>query len=265
MKKRTPMVTAAAFAVLTLLSMACQQKTAIERFSKPGIWVLAICGDVIADPKKACDVFFASEADYQKYARDWEKAQYEPRGKTPFFIEDPGKGVFYVGIKAILSKQTSDIRFDASGQTEGPSQRVCDDAPAEAVATLRIAPEEGLSISITKWYRVEKADEGVIPVVGLFLNKHASLTEWEKYYPDQPQFIIKSTPNQISEFWETLKSDSSQATGRPRWPDLTPAESETILRLLKKGGRVPLPEKVGTGAVYLNGLLNIGATFVIRG
>jgi len=225
------------FLAIALCPLACSDAGHhIDNFRKPGIWVTAIRDDVIVDSNKPCEVFILTEEEFKSYRerKEQDKKQLmenKPVGRTPFFYNNLKTGKYMVGIMTVLNID----KIGQSLEARDIIKIMAYDSHNEVTFSYNYKVKEGKltveSIQITKWYKVNYDINSVYPIAALFLKKSDLLSEMEKYYPKNEQFIIKTSNKLLSEMFEKVQKE---------FPELSKHDKEKLLLLIKKGGKVSL-------------------------
>lgn len=239
--------------------VSCAQK----QEKAQGIRVMAICGRGCDPPMGSCDVFILSESEYWQYLEKGSLSYFEAKGKTPLLITDIETGTYYVGAKIPIDPSV--IKIGQPGELR-PHSNVCieffvDDWPYNIQYLITTSPEPNEELhwyliteqAVVKWYKVSVEEDIVSPVVALFLNADGSFEDWEKYYPKEEQFQITASKEEQEKFWEALETTAGDVK-------ITPEQRENLMALLKRGGRVCLPNTDSPIVFWINskGELHVG-------
>lgn len=241
------------FSAIVTMCTICSLALAAEIPTIPaegcGVLVDAICGRGCAEPKQSCDLYVLSEKEYEDH--ETKDTKIEAKGKTPLLLRDLKPGVYYVGVDAPVN--TSVVPMSGGGLTPlRPDYQkfFVDDQPETMSHVLSSVPAITPSgakafrvvFTFRKWYKVTVDEHGLTPLVALFLAKDDSLSKWKEFYPDTERFKIVPDKDFQQEFLDAVTRFAGTAI----------TDRDLFLTLLKRGGRVPVPQASHPTVVFLN-------------
>jgi len=251
---KTRFSTALIFLVtFTLTQSALSQISAGELPSIPGphqgLFVSAICGRGCEKPNLPCDVYVLTEKEYKNYIQNNLKIQ--SKGKTPLFLPNLNPGIYYVGIDAPINTSTVPMTGGSLTPLKPDYQKFfIDDLPFSMQHVLSSVPaitptgKKAFRVVFTfrKWYRISVEKDAVSPIVAIYLDKQASLVDWEKLYPKKDRFKLIPGAEFQMEFLDAVEKSSGVSID----------DRELFISLLKRGGRVCVPRGALTTVVSIN-------------
>lgn len=216
--------------------------------------------DTVVDESvvKDADIFV-----YKVLQKDWEKIikdkryKLEPVEKAPSKLTGLNPGVYMIGIGVKYDTNmipSGVISTDPYHYGPIPKKYYLDDLQSATQARFIVGKNpnqtNGLMIMpyFIKWYYVDIKDRD-INIVSLFMKKGLKLTDYTKYYPAKEKYQISSKAN-VTGFWEFLATNMDL--------NLSEADKKIVIQLLKRGGKVYLPNGDRPGAVYIKADGSIG-------
>ena len=214
-----------------------------------GVLIDAICGRGCAEPRQSCEVYVLSQKEYDDHQN--KDTKIESKGKTPLLLRDLKPGVYYIGVDAPVN--TSVVPMSGGGLTPlKPNYQkfFADDQPEamshvlSSVAAVTPSGAQAFRVVFTfrKWYKVSVDEHGITPVVALFLAKGDSLSDWKQFYPTADRFKIVPDKDFQQEFLDAVTRFAGTAI----------TDRSLLLALLKRGGRVCVPQASNPTVVFLN-------------
>ena len=157
-----------------------------------------------------------------------------------------------MGIEIAIDKdKAKKIEVSGPGVPAGATQPDFEETYANDVPTMKawglkvisVNKKFDVGIVFIKWYRVTVSFNKISPIVSLFLDKDGTLSDWEKSYPQTDQFKINMSADSLTKFWKILEENKTITTQKER---------EHLIKLLKKGGRVCLPQTNSFDTIFVN-------------
>jgi hypothetical protein len=214
-----------------------------------GVLVDAICGRGCAEPRQSCAVYVLSEKEYDDHQD--KDTKIESKGKTPLLLRGLKPGVYYVGVDAPVN--TSDVPKSGGGFTplKPDYQKFFADDQPEAMSHVlssvpAVTPSGATAFRVVftfrKWYKITVDEHGITPLGALFLAKDDSLSDWKQFYPTAERFKIVPDKDFQQEFLDAVTRFAGTAI----------TDRDLFLTLLKRGGRVSVPQASNPTVVFLN-------------
>lgn len=205
-----------------------------------GILVLSIFGRGCIRSQDSQSVFVLSEDEFKKYSPD---QTLNKVGLTPLRYSDMSPGIYYVAVDVVLDTSIIPMKIHKSGYDKIPDYNsffIYDGSQSElkVIFTGVFGPDGSLGrlYILRKWYKIIVENNLITTVSVLFLDKSYAIEDLEVLYPKKIQFNITSP---IDEFWQRLEKP---ITKFDQGIKTTLEQRKILTRLLKKGGRIAIPE-----------------------
>jgi hypothetical protein len=206
-----------------------------------GLYVNAICGRGCDQPSGSCNVYIVTEEQFAARKPDDSTIDPSSARQTPLLQTDIRPGRYRVAVEARIDQRVVPRRQVRNVQTFDVEAFFSDDLADVKELSVRSEPIPGrndvfaVEYYFRKWYPVAVEAGVVSPVVAIFVEKKASLTDVAQFYPKREVFRLAAAEH--SRTWELVR----QSVGK----ELSADQKATILGLLQKGGRVVLPDDIG--------------------
>jgi len=210
-----------------------------------GVWVTVI-GRYGQAQDSDITVYVLTDKEIALY--DKKELPLRPAGKAPLMLRHLKPGRYYVGIQQQLDPSFIRPKLfrrpallgvppaATSTRVKDPLSAYLNDLPARRAVEIRVVRDrDGKAIAAyyqMKWYVVEVSESHIVPVVCLLVKNGTLLEELEGENPREEQFDISASEELMRTFWHGIAQFG---------PELTHTQRESIVQLLRRGGKVCLP------------------------